>query len=59
MSAIKPARDHPWRSKIRNHVAESNIRRRIAELEDSVKASRLEIKSLKAKLSELCTGARP
>jgi len=58
MTANRPRAGHPWRSKIREHVAESYIRRRIAELEDSIKASRLEIKALKGKLSDQCTGAK-
>jgi chaperonin cofactor prefoldin len=57
MTVVKPKANHPWKSAIKTHVAEANIRKRIEELEQHIKVLRIEIKMNKAKLDEL-TGAK-
>jgi cell division protein FtsL len=57
MSTTKPAKNHPWRSHIRNHVAEAVIRRQIEDLEKEISERKSSIKALKKSLLEL-TGER-
>jgi chaperonin cofactor prefoldin len=56
MTAVKPKASHPWKSSIKTHVEESNIRKRIEELEAHVKALRTEIKMNRKRLDELTGG---
>jgi hypothetical protein len=53
MTVVKPKANHPWKSAIKNHVTEANIRKRISELEAHIKALRTEIKMNERKLTEL------
>ena len=53
MTVVKPKANHPWKSAIKNHVTEANIRRRIAELEEHIKALKTEIKMNQTKLDEM------
>lgn len=57
MTVVKPKANHPWKSSIKTHVDEANIRRRIAELEQHIKVLKTEIKMNKAKLAELAGGS--
>lgn len=56
MSATKPAKNHPWRSAIKTHVAESNTRNRIQELEKIISEAKAEMKILKEKMKDLMGG---
>lgn len=56
MTVVKPKANHPWKSSIKTHVDEANIRKRIAELEAHIKVLKTEIKMNRTKLSELMGG---
>lgn len=57
MTVVKPKANHPWKSSIKTHVEEANIRKRIAELEQHIKVLKTEINMNKKRLEELAGGA--
>lgn len=57
MTAVRPNANHPWKSSIKTHVEEANIRKRIVELEQHIKVLKTEINMNKKRLDELTGGS--